>query len=509
MVRGLFLLFLFCSVVASAQTKWQSKFIKLTAAGKLQYVPDERGNTIPDFSRVGYYQQERSIPDIPVVKTVQSNNKDDRETIQSAIDAVAKFPVQKNGFRGAVLLKKGVYHIFGTIFIKASGIVLRGEGIETKLIAEGTTQHNLIEVLGKGEREEIAGTRHRVTDHYIPSGVYTVTLESTDGLHVGDPIILLRPGTQKWISDLKMDQIEVRDSTVKQWQPAQYDLQFERKITKIEGRKITMDNPVMMPMEDQYGGAFIYRFKFDGRMQDVAVEDLVCISAYASETDEAHGWSAVFLNRIENGWVRNISTYYFGYAAVNLGSLAKNITVQNCSSLQPKSQVTGGRRYSFNNDGQCNLVIYCFASEGRHDYVTGAWVCGPNVFTFCKAEKVNADIGPHHRWATGTLYDNIITDGEINAQDRGNWGTGHGWSGVTQVFWNCKASRCAIQNPYVSGKNYCIGLTGSSYDGRFKGRPLAEWEGMNQPGLTPASLFVEQSKQNKQSVFKSVKEPAL
>lgn len=508
MKQGLFLFFLFCTVFVSAQ-EWQSKFVKLTAAGQLQYVPDERGNIIPDFSRVGYYQQERIIPFVPVVSTVYPNSNNDRETIQSAIDAVAKLPLQKNGFRGAVLLKKGEYHINGTIFIKASGIVLRGEEKETRLIAEGTTQHNLIEVLGKGEREEVAGTKHKVTDHYIPSGVYTVTLESTEGLHVGDAIILLRPGTQKWISDLKMDQIEMRDSTVKQWQPAQYDLQFERKITKIEGRKITMDNPVMMPMEDQYGGAYIYRFKFDGRIHDVAVEDLVCVSAYASDEDEAHGWSAVFFNRIENGWVRNISTYYFGYAAVNLGSLAKNITVQDCSSLQPKSQVTGGRRYSFNNDGQCNLVINCFASEGRHDYVTGAWVCGPNVFAFCKAEKANADIGPHHRWATGTLFDNIITDGEINVQDRGNWGTGHGWAGVTQIIWNCKASRCAIQNPYVSGKNYCIGLTGSSYDGRFKGRPLAEWEGMNKPGLTPSSLFVLQSMQNKKSVFKLSKKPSL
>ncbi len=492
----------FSVMIVAAQPQWQSKFVQLNANGKLQYIPDERGNIIPDFSRVGYQQQKQSIPFVPVVITVHPGNSNDLQAIQAAIDSVAKLPLKKNGFRGAVLITKGAYKIHGTIFIKASGIVLRGEGKETRLIAEGTTQHNLIEVTGNGNRTEIKGTKRKVTDAYIPSGIYTLTLESTEGLKEGDKVVLLRPGTQKWISDLKMDQIEMRDSTVKQWQPAQYDLQFERTITKIEGKKITIDNPVMMPMEDQYGGAFIYKYRFDGRIKNVAVEDIVCMSAYTSDTDEAHGWSAVLFNKVENGWVKNVIAYYFGYAAVNLGNLSKNITVMDCSSLEPKSQIIGGRRYSFNNDGQCNLVINCFASEGRHDFVTGAWVCGPNVFAYCKAVKANGDIGPHHRWTTGTLYDNIISDGEINAQDRGNWGTGHGWSGVTQVFWNCKASRAAIQNPYVSGKNYSIGLTGSSYDGRFKGRPLAEWEGMNQPGLTPASLFVEQSKQNKQSTFK-------
>ena len=61
----------------------------------------------------------------------------------------------------------------------------------------------------------------------------------------------------------------------------------------------------------------------------------------------------------------------------------------------------------------------CQSTEGRHDYVTGARVCGPNVFYNCTAFQTYADIGPHHRWAVGTLYDNIITDGEINVQDRG------------------------------------------------------------------------------------------
>lgn len=139
-----------------------------------------------------------------------------------------------------------------------------------------------------------------------------------------------------------------------------------------------------------------------------------------------------------------------------------------------------------------NLVMNCHATEGRHDYVTGAQVCGPNVFYNCTAERTHADIGPHHRWAVGTLYDNIITDGEINVQDRGNWGTGHGWAGATQVIWNCIASRAAIQDPWVSARNYCIGLQAIPYDGRFKGRLATPREDLNKEGLQPRSLFLAQ-----------------
>jgi hypothetical protein len=114
--------------------------------------------------------------------------------------------------------------------------------------------------------------------------------------------------------------------------------------------------------------------------------------------------------------------------------------------------ITGGRRYSFSNNGQCNLFTNCHTTEGRHDYVTGSKTLGPNVFYNCTAKKTHADIGPHHRWAVGTLYDNIVTDGEINVQDRGNWGSGHGWAGVTQVLWNCTVKRAAVQSPWASGK---------------------------------------------------------
>ncbi|MGB8194948.1 MAG: hypothetical protein WCF67_23635 [Chitinophagaceae bacterium] len=460
--------------------------------GSLKYFPDDKGNIIPDFSRVGYYQGDQLLPSIPVAKTI-TPSANAYQAIQNAINELSSQSPDKNGFRGAILLKAGTYEIPGTILIRTGGIVLRGEGDATKLVATMQNQAPLISAMGNSSSEIVHITRTRIADKYVPVGAFSFNVASVSTLKVGDPIIVFRPGTQNWIHDLKMDQIEMREGT-KQWQPQEYNLEFERTITKIEGNRVYIDNPIVMAMDEQYGGGEIYRYKFTERINNIGIEDMLCESTFSSDTAEDHSWSAVNMNKIENSWVRNVTSRYFGYACVNLGKDAKQITVKDCRSYDPKSKITGSRRYSFSNDGQLNLFMNCEATEGRHDYVTGPRTLGPNVFYNSRASRTHADIGPHHRWAVGTLYDNIVTDGEINIQDRGNWGTGHGWAGVTQVLWNCTADKVAVQSPWVSGKNYCIGLKGKKYEGRLKDRPDGEWEGQNKNGLQPSSLYLAQLK---------------
>ena len=481
-----------------AQQTWQSQHVKYNANGVLVYTPDEKGNRIPDFSEVGYKGGQK-LPFVPVVKTLYPAKGDDGKKIQQAIDELAKRKHNKEGFRGAIVLSKGNYDVSQSIKISASGIVLRGEGNETKLVATGKGKRTLITISGMGEIEEVAGTRRKITDDYVPVGAQSFSVSSTKGLKAGDRIVVYRPGTAQWISDLKMDQIDAKSNT-KQWQPAEYDLHFERKIRRIEGNRIFIDYPVVMAMETKYGGGAIYQYHFNGRIENVGIENLLCESAYANNEDEDHGWNAVSFGKVENGWVKKVTAKYFGYSCVNLGDDSRNITVDSCRSLEPKSKITGGRRYSFNNDGQFNLVMNCFASEGRHDYVTGQKVRGPNVFYNCRAEKAKSDIGPHHRWSVGTLYDNIVTDGELNVQDRGNWGSGHGWSGITQVLWNCVAARAAIQDPWVSGRNYVIGFKSERYEGRLKGRRQTVWEETGNEGLEPASLYKAQVASGKQTL---------
>ena len=487
------------SSIGFTQPSWQSKFVQ-ESNGKLTYSPDEKGNIIPDFSHVGYHRGDKEIPTVEVVKTITAPaSGDSQHLIQKAIDEVSRLPVNKQGFRGAILLKKGIYSIPGSLKISAGGIVLRGEGDNengTVLIASGKGQRKLLSISGSGRRSEISGTRIPISDSYVPVGAFSFNVGNAGKYKVGDQIVVYRPGTEQWIKDLKMDQIIERPGT-KQWQPDSYELNFERTITKIEGNKLFIDNPVVMAMEQKYGGGAVYKYDFEGRISEVGVENILFKSDYLTETDEDHGWVAVDFGNVENCWAQNITSEYFGNSCINIGGSGKFITVTDSKCLDAKSIITGGRRYSFSVNGQMNLVKNCESTEARHDYVTGSKVCGPNVFYNCTTRNAHADIGPHHRWATGTLYDNIDTDGQINVQDRGNYGSGHGWSGANQVIWNCKVQKAAVQNPWVSAKNWCIGLKGEKYPGRFNDKPDGEWEGLNKPGLQPSSLYQAQLKSRK------------
>lgn len=493
-----FILVLMCVSFSSLgrSQAWQSQFVEIGQDQKLIYHPDAEGNTIPDFSMVGYGSGEGEIPNVKVVEEIEPVDGDNRENIQNAINRVAAYALGSDGFRGAVLLKKGIYEVNGSIFITQSGIVIRGEGTGpsgTVVRETSTSQTDLFCFKGKGNNSRMTTTKIAIDESFVPTGRKYVVLADASSFHAGDSVLVFRPGTDNWIQDLKMDQIEEREGT-RQWEASEYNLYYERIITHIKGNQVYLDNPVVMQIDKKYGGGYLMKYSFDGRVKNCGIENILLESTYQSDTDEEHGWNAVSFSKVDQGWAREVIAKYFGYSCVTIDENSRNISVLDCQCLEAKSVITGGRRYSFNCNGQLNLFKNCYTTEGRHDYVTGARVCGPNVFTQCKARNTHADIGPHHRWASGTLFDQIDTDGEINVQDRGNWGSGHGWAGVTQVVWNCKVSSSVIQSPWVSGKNYSIGLIGGKYDGRLSGRPDGEWEGQNREGLVPASLYEAQLK---------------
>lgn len=481
------ILFLCSHEPVSAQYVWQSEYLRMHSDGRLEYKPDDRGNIIPDFSRVGYHHGDRPIPSVKVVAEVFPSS-DDQRAIQAVIDRVSKRERDPQGFRGAILLGPGTYRIAGTLRIDSSGVVLRGSGSATRLIATGNAKRSLIRVVGAGTPQEIKGTRQVVTDRFIPTGRFDLEVRNARSFQPGDEVIVEIKVNDRWVKDLKMDRIEVRAGTV-QWDASGYRFSVQRRIVSITGNRLMLDNPVMMELDQRYVDVSIFRYRYPGRISEVGVEDLSCISEYRSDTAEDHGWIAVDIDRVENGWVRNVHAVHFGQGCVSLQGLAKNITVSDCSALDPKSIITGGRRYSFNINGQQNLVIRCHSREARHDYATGSRVCGPNVFSDCTAERSHSDIGPHHRWTMGTLYDNIRTDNQINVQDRGNWGSGHGWAGVTQVIWNCTSATIVCQDPWIGGRNYLIGGSYRRDAGRLPNRTQSFAEGQGVAGLSPGSLY--------------------
>ncbi len=457
--------------------------------GKLVYERDELGGTIPDFSTCGYGGGGVELPAVPVKEIVEPSDGDAGARIQAALDKVGALALDANGIRGAVLLKKGEYKIAGTIHIKASGVVLRGEGEgekDTVLIATGATQRTLVSAAGSGKVSEIKGSRQALAGTVVPCGARAIPLENASGFKAGDPVIVLRPCTQEWVHVLGMDKIPPRKDggTVTQWSEGSEQLFFDRIVTKVEGNTLYLDAPIACALDKKYGGGFVYKYEAPERIARCGVENLRGVSEYKGNEDEKHGWVFVSFNEIENAWARGITSEHFGYACVSILSAAKWVTVDKCTCLDPISQITGGRRYSFNIEGQLSLVEHCHARNGRHDFVTGARVAGPNVFLDCSCEKVHADAGPHHRWAVGVLYDNIKTDGEINVRDRGNMGSGHGWAGANHVLWNCDAKEIICQRP-PTANNWAIGCIVEKHEGN------GTWESRG-THVQPRSLYLEQ-----------------
>lgn len=446
------------------------------------------GNRMIDFSHAGYMGGGVAIPWIPAAVALDPipGGGDDHARIQEAIDFVATLPMSPAGFRGAVMLRAGTYDVSKTLIIDAGGIVIRGEGQHeggTVVNFTATVQDNLFEFSGSGGWSRISGSTSSIADAVVPSGVRSFNVDSTAGYMVGDRLMIRRTPNQAWIDLLQMGQWG--------WTASSYTSQTPRTITQIDGNTITVDAPLVHAIESQYGGGEVTRYHFDGAVRQVGIELLRMESAHTSATDENHGWNAIQFRQVENAWVRQVTARYFGYSCVKIISQSLYVTVEDCAQLDPVSIITGGRRYSFIiDDSSFILVQRCYTSEGRHDYVTQSKTTGPTAFVDCLAENTHSDIGPHHRYSEGILFDNIKGD-RINVQNREDSGTGHGWAGSQIVFWNCEANSFICDAPKAA-MNFAIGCVGNHAQGSWApGEPDGFWESHQLP-VTPRSLYYAQ-----------------
>lgn len=361
----------------------------------------------------------------------------------------------------------------------------------------------------------VADSRREIVDAFVPIGARRFTVDSVAGLAVGERVLLHRPATKEWISFIGCDRIPPRmtavhdtywkedgsdkgfyykrgglpghrglhpepgeswedfrkridtlfsaDKTqmnvVQQWQPEEYQMYFDRRITAIDGNTVEVDAPLVHSLEQRFGGGGIYRVTDGDRLSNIGIENMRLISEFGPPIaghlygepslltrSENHGWNGVrILRSVDNSWVRNVTTRYFGYAAVVV--MGNNITVTDCASLGQASRVEGGRRYPFVVSGQRNLVQRCKTIGGRHEFVVQALTLGPNVFVDCIGIESKGPNGPHHRYASGTLFDNVSSEHGMESRWRGNSGTGHAWAGTQTVFYNSVAPRFNLSAP--------------------------------------------------------------
>ena len=461
-----FFLFLFAAILIN-QYSYSQKPAKpvpplYVEKGKLFYTPDSSGNRIPDFSYCGYKASEQAIPTIGIKVVVPVAKGDATLRIQSALDYVASLPLDANGFRGAVLLQKGTYEVFGQVQINASGVVLRGSGTTsngTTLIGAGTGRLALLKIIGKKDTAQNS-ISYKITDAYVPVNATTFNV-STDILYAKtstNKIIIRRPSTQKWITTLGTDIFGGGISALG-WKAGDIDLFFDRTVTKIEGTKITIDAPLTTALDTNYGGGTIYFYNGTGRINNAGIENMRLVSAFDKNNlkDEDHRWNAINIENAEDAWVRQITFENFAGSAVSILETSKRITVEDCKSLNPVSEIGGQRRYTFLTNGQQTLFQRCYAEHGYHDFATGYAAPGPNAFVQCESILPYSFSGAIDSWSSGILFDVVNVDGNaLRFGNRGQDGNGAGWSAANSLFWNCSAARIDCYKP-PTAQNWSFG----------------------------------------------------
>lgn len=479
----------------SSKTSWLvslDKNNRLKYAGYVNEGETRGSNKVPDFSNVGYQGGGVPIPFVPAAIVVNDDGPaDDTARIQRAINAVSSLPLDsESGFRGAVLLTAGNYTVSRRLIIQRNGVVIRGQGSQrvggTRITYTASNQSNLFEVdHGEGDPEEVAGTRQEIVDEFVPVGAKSFQVAHALGFSSGDRVILRYKMNQKWLDNMS-------NMSRWGWNTSDYQLQYRRVIVAVHGRTVTIDAPVVQAIRRRFGGGELFKYTFESELENIGFEGMRLESTYRGETDEKHGWNAINMLRTKNGWVRQVTGLYFGNGLVQLDHWCHQITVEDCAMLEHKSRIKGGRRYSFHiENAEFILVQRCFTREGRHDFVSGARASGPNVFVDCRADSTHSDIGPHHRYSTGQLYDNIM-GGEINVQNRRHLGTGHGWSGAQVMIWNCRANVIICDAPH-GAMNWAVGNVGTKHKGKWvrKREPLGTWDSHNEP-VCPRSLYYTQ-----------------
>jgi hypothetical protein len=469
--------------------------IALGRDGRLAYDLDAQSNRVPDFSSCGYAGGDRPIPLVPVRVVVTAQVGDETAVIQQAIDYVGALPVDAAGLRGAVLLAKGRHEVWGRLQITNSGVVLRGEGAGADgsvLVAMGTERETLIRIhLGPTSLPSVVAqdapvVNHPIVGDYVPVGATRFQVQNSEGLKVGAVVNIVRPCTKAWIDRLGATEFGGGEGDWRlTWSPESRKLTWMRVVKAIEGNAVTVDAPITTALEKSLGGGFLVA-DTSVRLTEVGVENLWLESAWdlAQPKDENHAWCAITMNEVADAWVRQVSFHHFAGSAVALYEDCRRVTVEDCNSLQPVSEIGGYRRHTFFTMGQQTLFIRCHAEQGRHDFAAGYAAAGPNAFVQCEADEALGDSGAIESWASGTLFDNVRIDGQgLNLMYRGANPAGAGWSAANSVLWNCSASQISAANP-PGAQNWAFGCWGE-----FAGNGV--WRNSN-GFMRPASLYLAQ-----------------
>jgi hypothetical protein len=413
-----------------------------------------------DFSYAGY-QAGRPIPWVKAVLTVKPSGADDTALLQGALDRVASMPPGSDGFRGALLLAPGRFHVKGQLHLRVGGVVLRGAGVGAAgsvIVAEGIDRRPLIVV---GAANDVAlGAAIQVQDD-AAAGSRTLHLASVADLKVGEHVVVRRPSTQEWSTAMSMTGLPGTFAAQRlDWKPGSHDLVWDRVLTAVDtqANTVELDAPITTALEKQYGGGTLAIVTGDATPEKIGIENLTIESSYdqARPKDEDHAWIAILMDHVEDAWVRNVTARHFVSSAVRVNLRGRRITVENCRSEAPVSEEGGYRRQSFLVAGQQVLVYRCHSEKGMNDFASGMLAGGPNVFLDCDATGSLGASGAFEGWSSGVLYENVhVPDARLQLILDFSRAQGAGWTAANSLLWNSTAQSVDAIGP-PGARNFAV-----------------------------------------------------
>ncbi|KAG0250621.1 hypothetical protein BG011_008205 [Mortierella polycephala] len=502
---------------------------------------NRQGDRIMDFSMVGWNEGNTELPDpkqqVPVIENLfprpkadsDSDQGDDTDRIQKALDRVAKktrATVKATTVvpTGALVLARGVYRISRPLKIRDSGILFRGDPAGGSRIVcqwEPTGPRYAIEIEGKTDKM-LKETRIPIVSDYTPVGSFYLTLDPAyfqdARLKVGDQVIVTRIGNERWVQDIGMDDFDSDKEGVKPWK--KMTARMYRTIRSLNPKTgiVQLDAPLPISIRRHYGGGWIIKYE-DRKIRALGIQflDMVFPQNIGRTIDEMldeegrgsqdYRFSfeifanyALRIDRACHVYFSHITSAYF-HNFISIGTDAHHMTLESVVHSYPDEMLSG--QSAFQLSGQLILIKNSLSQGSFHFFVDINHVMGPNVIHRAQATNVGrayqampldfapGEVGPHMKYCTGILFDQVVTDGSIQIVNRGDMGTGQGYSGANSVVWNSRAREGILTHRPRGSQNFVIG----SED--FEARDRQSWDshGWKEHSgseVLPGSLYIRQ-----------------
>ena len=392
------------------------------------------GHFLHDFSYAGYHAGQDPLPsplgdsfDVTAYGADPSGGADATGAIQAAIDAAAA------AAPAVVEFPAGTFRVDGTLAVRTSGVVLRGQGSASTFV-----YFTLGTGIAYSAHLTFAGAVVDGADHplSVDGGARSdvVTLGDVSGLTVGDQVAVGWTITDAFVADHGMTGVWVEFNG--QWRAF-----FRRTVTAIDTTtgQVTLDVPLRYDALVRDGASLRVQ---SGYLTECGIQDLAISNVNTWDNAWAE-WQAqaVLFSGVRDCWVSDVVSWESPLSTDGRGMHlmsggievldSRRVTLTDTVLENAQNRGDGGNGYLFQVSRSNEvLTVDSTARNGRHNFIQN-WDFGTSGCVWLRTTSEGgrallADWDPigipaysefHHSLAMANLIDqSVATDGPKNAR---------------------------------------------------------------------------------------------